>query len=143
MKLHIALAFAIAIPSVSWAQVESVFSNAEAAEKAQELAKAAQSLRAVADQQCTAQDATQLQVTAKKARAQLAAFPDDHLKYRALFPYSDCRQAMLDVESYALSCAVGSHKGLAAENAGLRWEQDLAACEGAIQSPDLSLTEIE
>lgn len=132
------------LPLVSAAQIEDAYTDAEAADKAKEMIAKAKELRGKVDKLCGRQGTTAaLYQLAKQGEAHLDAWPDDHLRYRALFPYGACRQSMLDVQSYAYVCAVGSYKGEAASYDQRRWKEDTAECAASIENPDLSLKDIQ
>lgn len=137
------LVLALALSPVAWGQIESVYTDAEAAAKAKQMIKDVRELRNEVTELCVARATPQLYQAADKADAKLDEWPNGHLKYRALFPYGDCRQAMLDVQSYAMTCAVGGYKGEAMKYDQRRWQEDTAACEAAISKPDLSLKDIQ
>lgn len=137
------IALALALPAVAWGQIEDAYTDAEAAAKAKLMIKDAYALRNEVTELCVARATPQLYQAAKKADAKLGEWPSNHLKYRALFPYGDCSQAMRDVQSYAMTCAIGSYKGEAAKYDQRRWQEDTAACEAAILKPDLSLKDIQ
>lgn len=139
MKKSITLAIALLAPALASAEIESVYTDSEAAAKAKGLFQAAKDLRNQVTELCVARAVPKLHQAAKQAGAAIEQWPDDHLKYRALFPYGDCRQAMVDVQAYATTCAVGGYKGEAAMYDQMRWQDDIAACEAAIAKPDLSL----
>ncbi|WP_447588674.1 hypothetical protein [Aquipseudomonas campi] len=119
------------------------YTDAEASAKAKLLIKDAQELRKEVSTQCAAGDAAQLNVAATKAQVALTEWPNDNLKYRALFPYDACRQLMSNIESYARTCALGAYKGEAQRYEQQRWSEDLAECSSAIQNPDLSLKDLD
>lgn len=139
MKKSIILAIALLVPALALAEIESVYTDSEAASMAKGLFQAAKDLRNEVTELCVARAVPKLHQAAKQADAAIEQWPDDHLKYRALFPYGDCRQAMIDVQAYATTCAVGGYKGEAATYDQRRWQEDIAACEAAIANPDLSL----
>jgi hypothetical protein len=143
VKAKLALALALTLSSTAWAQIESVYTDAEAASKAKQMLKDARGLRSEVTELCVAKDAQPLYEAANRAKAKLAEWPDDHLKYRSLFPYGDCRQAMMDVDTYAMICAIGGYKGEAVKYDQRRWQEDTSACEAAIREPDLSLKDIQ
>lgn len=143
MMKALMVALSLALPALAWGQIEDAYTDAEAAAKARQLIKDARDLRNEVTKLCVARDTPQLYRAAKKADTKLDEWPDDHLKYRALFPYGDCRQSMMDVQSYAMTCAVGGYKAEAAKHDQRRWQEDTAACEAAILKPDLSLKDIE
>ncbi|MBH2032411.1 MAG: hypothetical protein I8H73_06125 [Pseudomonadales bacterium] len=120
------------------------YTDTEASGKAKALLKDAYSLQSEIAHICSNPGAASLlYIAADKAGVKLKEWPNDHLKYRALFPYYACRQLMVDVQSYAFSCATGGYKGEAASYNQRRSKEDGAECEAAILKPDLSLKEIE
>lgn len=143
MKGNLILAMTVALSSSAWGQIEDAYSDEEASIKAKQLITDARALRNEVTELCVARATPQLYRAAKTATTKLNEWPNDHLKYRALFPYGDCRQTMADVHSYAMICAVGSYKGEAATYDQRRWQEDSEACEAAIRKPDLSLKNIQ
>lgn len=132
------------LPLVAVAQIEDAYTDAEAAAKAKELIAKAKELREEAGKLCGKQGTgNKLSALALVAQDQLDTWPDDHLKYRALFPYHACRQSMINVQSYAQTCALGSYKGEAASYDQHRWKEDTAECAASIENPDLSLKDIQ
>lgn len=137
----LALAAAMMAPALAWGEIPSVYSDAEASLKAKVMIAEAVDLHKKVSVLCSAGATSELYKAAKHARNALEEWPDDHLKYRGLFPYGDCKQAMMDVESFATTCAIGRYKGEAARYNQARWIEDRTACKEAIQNPDLSLKE--
>lgn len=135
------LAVALIAPALAWGEIPSVYTDAEASLKAKAMIAEAEALHKNVTQLCSAGATPELYKAAKHARIFLDDWPDNHLKYRALFPYGDCKQAMIDVASFATTCAIGSYKGEAARHNQARWIEDRTACKEAIQNPDLSLKE--
>lgn len=133
----------LALPALAWGQIEDAYTDAEAAQKAKVLIKDAYALHNEVTELCAARATAELYKAAKQADAKLDEWPNDHLKYRALFPYGSCRESMTHVQTYAKTCAVGSYKGESAKYHQRRWQEDTAACEEAIRKPDLSLKDIQ
>lgn len=129
------------IPSLALAQINEVFTDAQAAHKAKALFKDAMSLRSEIDENCDTP--RQLVTTSTKIDSLLEEWPNDHLKYRALFPYYACRQSLGTLSSYAMICRFSSYKGSAAAYDQRRWKEDITACKEAIKKPDLTLKDIE
>ncbi|WP_350447791.1 hypothetical protein ABS648_05305 [Pseudomonas solani] len=143
MNKVLKIAVLACLPALSFAEVESVFTDAEAAEKARVFLKDALEMRAPVGKLCAAKDEPKLYAISNKLIDRLKEWPDDHLKYRALFPYSDCKQVMMDLQAYAAICALGKYRGEAASYDQRRWKEDTTACAAAIKNPDLSLKDIE
>lgn len=135
------LAAWLVLSGAAMAEIEEVYTDAQAAEMAKVMIERATAMRAEVANLCIKASVNDLHEAAGSAKQALAAWRDDHLKYRALFPYHACRQAMVDVDALAMTCANGSYKGDIAQYDMRRWEEDSAACKAAIQSPDLTLKE--
>jgi hypothetical protein len=144
MNKSLILALALALPAFAWGQAADLYTDAEALLKAKALIKDVYSIQAEIADTCTNPGAASLlHIAADKADRKLKEWPNDNLKYRALFPYHACRQSMVDVQSHAFSCAVGSYTGEAMSYNQRRLKEDTAECEASILKPDLSLKEIE
>lgn len=144
MKNSLALTLMLVFPSLVLAQIEDVYTDAQAAEMAKALVKDVYAMRKEVNDLCLQPGkAEKLYQSAQKADDKLSEWRDDNLKYRALFPYYACRQSMIDVSSFATTCAVGSYRGEAASYDQRRWKEDTAECEDSIRNPDLTLKEIE
>lgn len=144
MNKAVLFAIALSLPIAGMAQVEEFYSDTQAAAMAKELRKEAVSLRDKVEASCGKETATAaLGAMAESASDKVSAWPNDHLKYRALFPYHACRQTMANVNAQATSCAIGRYQGEAKAHDQKVWARDLAECDASIEKPDLSLKEIE
>jgi len=136
--LHLGLA--LAWPVFAWAQVEDVYTDAEAASKAELLIKEAYALHAKVAEICTDPNATGLLYeAAEDVVKKLDDWPDHHQKSRTLASYHSCRQSMVDVQSYAYTCAQGGYKGEAVKYMQRRWTEDTTSCDEAIRASNLLL----
>ncbi len=133
------LVFAFAWPALVSAQVEVVPPDSEAANKAQLLIKEAFALHAKVTEICTDPSATGLLYeAAEDAVKQLDAWPDQQ-NGQALSSFHACRQSMVDVQSYAYTCAQGVYKGRTMSYMQRRWTEDTARCDEAIRASGLAL----
>lgn len=133
------LVFTLAWPVLAWAQVDDVSTDAEAASKAQLFIKEANALHAKVTEICTDPSATGLLYeAAEDAVKQLDEWPD-HQNSQALASYHACRQSMVDVQSYAYTCAQGVYKGKTESYLQRRWTEDTVHCDEAIRASGLAL----
>ena len=140
MKKQLHLMLVLAWPVVAWAQPEDLYTDVEAARKAELLIKEAHALHAKITEICDDASAMGLLYEAAEGAVQkLDDWPDDHRKSRNLASYDSCRQSMVDVQSYAYACAHGGYKGKAATYMQRRWLEDSSGCDAAIRASDLSL----
>ncbi len=122
-------------PLAAWAQ--DIYSDAEAASKAQSLVKEAYALHAKVAEICDDASATGLLYEAAEDAVQkLHGWPDQ--KSQALASYDSCRQSMVDVQSYAYTCAQDGYKGKAVTYMQRRWTEDTSSCDEAIRASGLS-----
>ncbi|WP_146011339.1 hypothetical protein [Pseudomonas aeruginosa] len=139
MKKQLRLMLVLAWPVVVWAQ-EDLYTEIEAASKAELLINEAHALHAKVTEICNDASAMGLLYeAADDAVKRLDDWPDDHRKSRNLASYDSCRQSMVDVQSYAYACAHGGYKGKAATYMQRRWLEDSTGCDAAIHASDLSL----
>lgn len=133
------LVLAMAWPVIAGAQVEAVYTDAEAANKARLLIEEAHALHARVTEICSDPNATGLlyQVAEEVVR-KLDDWPDHYRKRQALTSYHACRQSMVDVQTYAYACAQGGLKGEAEKYMQRRWTEDTASCDQAIRASELS-----
>ena len=134
--LHLALT--MAWPVIAGAQVETVHTDAEAASKARSLIGEAHALHARVAEICSDPNATGLlyEVTEEVVR-KLDDWPEHRQKSQALNSFHSCRQSMVDVQSYAYTCAQGGFKGRAKQYMQRRWTEDTVSCEEAIRASKL------
>ncbi|WP_371234517.1 hypothetical protein ACAW63_14270 [Pseudomonas sp. QE6] len=126
----------MAWPVIACAQ-EVVYTDAEAASKAQSLVKEAYALHAKVAEICDDASAMGLLYeAAEDAVKKLDGWPDQ--KSQTLTSYNSCRQSMVDVQSYAYTCAQGEYKGKAVTYMQRRWTEDTASCDEAIRASALS-----
>ncbi|WP_043309938.1 hypothetical protein [Pseudomonas sp. ML96] len=140
MKKQLRLMLVLAWPVTACAQAEDLYTDAEAARRAVLLIKEAQALHAKVTEVCNDASAMGLLYeAAEDAVRRLDDWSDDHRKSRNLASYDSCRQSMVDVQSYAYTCAYGSYRGKAAAYMQRRWLEDSTGCDAAIHASDLSL----
>ncbi|MCY1559190.1 hypothetical protein D9M68_962010 [compost metagenome] len=124
---------------IALAQVEDVYTDAEAASKARLLIGEAHALHARVAEICSDPNATGLLYeAAEEVVNKLDGWPEHHQKSQALTSYHSCRQSMVDVQSYAYTCAQGGFKGEAVKYMQRRWAEDSASCDEAIRASELS-----
>lgn len=130
---------AMAWPVIAWAQAEDLYTDAEAASKAKLLIGEAHALHAKVAEACSDPAATgTLYGVAEEAAQKLDDWPDHYRKKQALTPYHSCRQSMVDVQSYAYTCAQGGFKGKAVKYMQRRWAEDSSDCSEAIRASAFS-----
>lgn len=140
MNKQLYLVLVLVWPVVAWAQAEDLYTDAEAARKAELLIKEARVLHTRVTEVCDGASAMGLLYeVAEDAVKWLDDWPKDHWKSRRIAAYDSCRQSMVDVQSYAYACAHGGYKGKAATYMQLRWLEDSKGCDAAIRTSDLSL----
>lgn len=133
------LALAMAWPMIAGAQVEAVYPDADAASKARLLIGEAYALHARVAEICSDPNATGiLYEVAEDVVKKLGDWQEHNQKSQALTSYHSCRQSMVDVQSYAYTCAQGGFKGGAEKYMQRRWAEDTASCDQAIRASDLS-----
>ncbi|WP_187806499.1 hypothetical protein [Aquipseudomonas alcaligenes] len=129
----------LACPVIVWAQAGDVYTNVEAVRKAESIIKRAHALHTKVAEICSDANATGLLYeVAENAIRDLDSWPDDHQKSQNLAAYDACRQSMVDVQSYAYTCASDGYKGKAATYIQRRWVEDSTGCDSAIRASDLS-----
>ena len=131
---------AFAWPVIALAQTDEPYTDAEAAKKAQIVIAQAHALHARVTEVCTDEQATGiLYEVADEAVRHLDGWPRQSQKNRALAPYYSCRQSMLNVQTYAYTCANGGYKGKAEQYMHRQWLKDSASCDAALRTSGISL----
>lgn len=117
-------------PIFAFAQ-ESTSTNTEARE-AQSMLEGAYALHARVAEIC--EDASAMGLLYDVAEETLKKLDGwQEQKNQNLTSYSSCRQSMVDVQSYAYTCAQGGYKGKAVTYMQRRWAEDIANCTEAIR----------
>lgn len=123
--------------------VAKAVSDKQAAAEAVENRQLANELWQRNTKACMAADKVELFTLMRETAAQLDAQPTDHLKYRARFVYSGCKQMLLTVSYINGSCLNGPPSKYDVEHAEHSWKKDSAQCNAEIEAPDLSLAQTE
>jgi len=125
------------VGATSTADVEKAVSDKEAAVEAKSNRALAIKLVEKSLKACRAQDWAQQSEVMHDIDKALDRQPVNHLKYRARFVYSACRQMLLDVNSINASCFNKQPSARELAEAKRILKEDASECAANIRNPDL------